>query len=405
MEEKKRQGSLFGAALLVAGSCIGAGMLGLPILTGEAGFMPALVMFTFAWLFMISSGLLLLEVNLNYGSGASIDTLVKKTLGETARIIAWIIYLFLFYALMVAVIAGAGPILGDIIEEILPVRLPSWLYIVTVGAFFALLTYRGTESVDFWNRVFMVGLVIGYLFLVTFGIGKVKPALLQHSNWKAAVLVLPVMIASFGFQNLIPTLTSYLDCNAVKLKKSIIFGSMGALVLYIFWEWIVLGLLPLEGPGGIIESRMEGSSASHALKKVIDSTQLILASELFAFSAIVTTLLGVGLSFVDFLADGLSIPKGGKGSAVLCTIVYLPPIAIALLYPHIFLNALGYAGGFGAVILFGLFPAIMAWICRYRKYNSLYEMLPGGKIVILLIMLVSIGIIFLEVLYVLGYRL
>jgi tyrosine-specific transport protein len=42
-----KPGSIFGGVLLIAGSCIGAGMLGLPIITGIAGFFPSLLMFFF----------------------------------------------------------------------------------------------------------------------------------------------------------------------------------------------------------------------------------------------------------------------------------------------------------------------------------------------------------------------
>ena len=46
---------LVGAVLLVAGTCIGAGMLGMPILTGAAGFVPSIAAFVGGWLFMVVS--------------------------------------------------------------------------------------------------------------------------------------------------------------------------------------------------------------------------------------------------------------------------------------------------------------------------------------------------------------
>ena len=58
------QGRVLGATLLVAGCCIGAGMLGLPILTALGGFKPTIILFVLCWLFMAGTGLLLLEVNL-----------------------------------------------------------------------------------------------------------------------------------------------------------------------------------------------------------------------------------------------------------------------------------------------------------------------------------------------------
>ena len=61
MSESK--GSVLGGMLLIAGSCIGAGMLGLPIVTGISGFLPSLALFFCGWLFMTATALLLVEVN------------------------------------------------------------------------------------------------------------------------------------------------------------------------------------------------------------------------------------------------------------------------------------------------------------------------------------------------------
>ncbi|NGX44712.1 MAG: hypothetical protein K1060chlam3_00887, partial [Candidatus Anoxychlamydiales bacterium] len=40
---KFQPGSVLGGMLLIAGSCIGAGMLGLPVLLGLTGFFPSII--------------------------------------------------------------------------------------------------------------------------------------------------------------------------------------------------------------------------------------------------------------------------------------------------------------------------------------------------------------------------
>ena len=58
--------------------------------------------------------------------------------------------------------------------------------------------------------------------------------------------------------------------------------------------------------------------------------------------------------------------------------VFIPPTLISLTYPHIFLKALSYAGGYSCAILFGLFPPVMAWVGRYvKKYPKETRILPG----------------------------
>ncbi len=63
MQKGSHSGSVLGGVLLVTGCCIGAGMLGLPVMSALTGFYPTLAMFIVGWLFMAVTGLLLLEVN------------------------------------------------------------------------------------------------------------------------------------------------------------------------------------------------------------------------------------------------------------------------------------------------------------------------------------------------------
>ena len=86
----EKQGSVIGGMLLIAGSCIGAGMLGLPIVTGLSGFFPSLIMFFCGWLFMTSTALLLVEVNGWFSRQVNLLTMTQHTLGKWGQGICWI---------------------------------------------------------------------------------------------------------------------------------------------------------------------------------------------------------------------------------------------------------------------------------------------------------------------------
>ena len=60
-EEKS---SVLSVVCLVAGTCIGGGMLALPVATGVAGFFPSILTMLFCWAAMTASALLLLEASL-----------------------------------------------------------------------------------------------------------------------------------------------------------------------------------------------------------------------------------------------------------------------------------------------------------------------------------------------------
>jgi tyrosine-specific transport protein len=387
------KGSLLGGTLLVAGCCIGAGMLGLPVLSAQAGFQPSLIMFFLCWLFMLCTGLLLLEVNLWFGGEISIITMAKKTLGRTGQIVSWVVFLFLFYSLMVAYVAASGSLITDFIGETTGHywhhSVGSLLFCVLFGT----LLYLGTGAVDWFNRLLMLGLILSYVCLVAVGASHVRQDLLQHRDWTAVTTVIPAVIISFGFHNLIPSLTTYFDSDVKRLKWAVILGSLIPLIIYLLWQWIILGIVPLQEFKVALD---KGEIATEALKSAVGASWVVDVAQAFAFFAIITSFLSVSLSFVDFLADGLGIKKTPKGKVVLALLVLGPPFLCALLYPDIFLKALNIAGGFGAVILFGILPALMVWKGRYTQQLGFPQIVPGGKFLLLAIMAFSGWVIALQ---------
>lgn len=382
-----------GAILLIAGCCIGAGMLGLPVLSGLTGFTPSLILLVFSWLFMVCTGLLLLEVNLWFKDDVSIITMADKTLGFWGKLVGWVGFLFLFYALMVAYIEGTGELLSDLAEETMGAHFPPWVGSVWISVVFGLMVTLGTWAVDWFNRIFMVGLIATYGLLAFMGAKHVQIENLQHSNWSMAYLVIPAMIISFGYHNLIPTLKTYLGGNVSQLKKVIFWGSAIPLIIYMIWEALILGLVPEKNFSQALD---QGDMATRALRNAVRSPWVVEVAQGFAFFAIVTSFLGVALSFVDFLADGLGIKKDLKGKIFLCFLVVAIPLAFALIYPKLFLIALSYAGSFGAVSLFGILPAAMVWAGRYRQKLGGEQIVPGGKGLLIVIIAISILIMLLQ---------
>lgn len=399
---KNENGHLLGGILLVSGSCIGAGMLGLPMLSAHAGFKPSILMFILCWLFMTCTGLLLLEVNLWFKDETNLSTLAGRTLGAFGKFTAWIVFLFLFYCLMVAYASASGELFTDFFQEITLITLPHGIGSILMTSIFGIMVYLGTEAVDKFNRVLMLGLCATYILLLFLGAPHVNPDYLNTTNFSAALIVIPAMIVSFGFHNLIPSLTTYLNHDPKKLKIVFIVGSLIPLIIYIAWEWLLLGLIPLHGESGFTEALTQGDLTTKILKAHVGGSLIVDLAHYFAFFAIVTSFLGVALSFVDFLADGLTIKKTAKGKFLLSCMALGPPLIFSLIYPKIFLVALNYAGGFGAVILFGILPALMVWSGRYIKKIDSIRIVPGGKLMLTLVLMISVAIIILQLTQELG---
>lgn len=389
-----------GATLLIAGSCIGAGMLGLPVLSGMAGFVPSIAMFVICWLYMVITGLLLLEVNLWFKQDVSIVSMAQSTLGKVGKAFAWGTFLFLFYSLNVAFIAGLGALFRDFVQDWTGTIIEPWMGSLLFILIFGIFTYLGVLAVDRCNQLMMAGLAITYVALVIIGSRYVDSNLLAHSNWKASILVIPAVILSFGYHNLIPSMTYYLQHDAKMLTRAIIIGSGLPLLCYLLWEWLILGIVP---EGQFAQALSDQEMATQALRNTVGSSWVVDMGQYFAFFAIVTSFIGVALSFVDFLADGLRIKKTRMGRLLLVCLVMIPPFLFSISYPAIFLTALRYAGGFGTVMLFGIMPALMVWVGRYKYQMKGSQIVPGGRVTLLLVILLSVAVMALQLVQELGF--
>lgn len=371
-------------------------MLGLPVLTATAGFQPSMIMLVLCWLFMMVTGLLLLEVNLWYDDEVSIVSMAERTLGTPGKVVSWLVYLFLFYSLMVAFVAGSGAFFAEIVNDGFGFSIPRWVGNFGFAGLFAVIVYFGTGSVDWVNRLLMAGLIGAYFLMVGAGSGHVRAEYLAHHSWSAALFVIPAMVTSFGYHNLIPSLTYYLGKNRARLRTAVIVGSSIPLLVYVVWQWLLLGMVPLEGEGGLREALEQGEMATQALRRAVGAAWIVDIAEAFSFFAIVTSYLGVALSFVDFLADGLRVKKTPQSRVMLCGMVLAPPLVMALANPGIFLVALTYAGGFGAVVLFGILPALMVWRGREGIGQGQARLVPGGRVTLAIIVTISVMIVGLK---------
>ena len=72
-----------------------------------------------------------------------------------------------------------------------------------------------------------------------------------------------------------------------------------------------------------------------------------------------------------------------------------PPYLLAYTYPGLFYRALSYAGGFAAVTLFGIIPALMVW--KKRQLAPEAEGKWGGNLILFCVILFALWVISMEV--------
>lgn len=385
-----------GSILLISGISIGAGMLALPAATAGYGFFPSIGLLLLCWTCMTLTGFLMLEVNLWFKPGTNLVSMAQETLGISGKIIAWVTYALLFYSLMAAYVSGMGDLIQKTANDLWGWKiydgLGSFALILLVGA----AIHFGTRSVDHLNRAFFFAKVAAYIAMIILITQHIELPKLTEVHVNNIWLALPVVIVSFGFQNIIPSLRIYLNDDVKKLRLAILIGSLITLLIYILWELMILGVIPVQGEEGlaaILASGQPASGIAQSLNHILENGWIAWLFRAFTVFAIMTSFIGVSFSLFDFVVDGLSIKPTGLGKMSALCMTFLPPLIYAFFYPDGFILALGYGGIFVAILL-GILPVMMSVSGRYvRKIAHGYRPRIGWVKMLLVVVFCAVVIV------------
>jgi tyrosine-specific transport protein len=393
-ESEESDKSLSAAIFLITGTCIGAGMLALPYATSGAGFYPSLLTSFLCWLFMLCTGLLFLEATLWLPDGANVLSIAEKFLGAPGKYLGGATFIFLYYCLLVSYLDEGAPLFAMILKGATGLALPEIVLTLLFTFIFATMVLWGTKLVSHVNWFLVACLGISYGFILLAGSDDVRVVHLERHQWNLWLLSAPTFFSAFGYHNIIPTLSTYLNRNAKKLRIAVIVGSLIPFIVYSLWQWLVIGTIP---PDQLLHAQENNIRSYELLELVTGNTWIGALGAYFAFFALITSLLGISLSMVDFLGDGFGAKRSGKSRAGLCCLVFIPPLLFTLYNPGIFVTAIGIAGGFGEAILNGLFPIAMVWVGRYYMNLKSEISLPGGRVLLTVLALFTFLIIGLEI--------
>ncbi|KAK1439497.1 hypothetical protein QVD17_05316 [Tagetes erecta] len=372
-------GSVTGSVLLVAGTTVGAGILAIPAVTQEAGFLAAAVTCILCWIYMVVTGLLIAEVNVKtmceLGSGGvSLVSMARRTIGSIGVQIACWSYIFIHYALLVAYVARSSDILTDILG--IPVWECASLFSLLLGS---ICFFGSQQLIGAVNGVLVSGIIISFAALVAAAGGDLHWDALLKANLEAIPASIPIIALSFVYQNVVPVLCTNLEGDLSKIRNSIILGTAIPLGLFIIWNAVILGTIETTGTDKVADPLQALQATNGVVGPIVGA---------FSLLAIATSYIGFVLGLSDFLSDLLKLPSD-RNRPLPYLLTLFPPLILSLLDPDIFFKALDFAGTYGVLVLFGVLPAAMSWSDRYSSSLSLSsnipELVPGGRITLLLV--------------------
>ncbi|MEN9585587.1 MAG: hypothetical protein RLZZ616_2593 [Pseudomonadota bacterium] len=357
--------SLVGGACIIAGVCVGAGMLGLPSAGAGAWTIWSILAITLTMVVMTVSGWMLLESYQGYPLRVSFDTVTRELLGEKVNALNNLTVYFVGGILLYAYITSAGLI----IDGMTGIGRHWGSTLFTLG--FSGLVWHSTRAVDRISVVLVIAMGLSFVFGISGLSLNIKPTLLfdtlsQHASYAPyALAMLPVALTSFGYHHSVSSMRAYYG-EERRARYAILGGTAIALLFYLIWLVSVFGNLPRSEFGPVVAQGGNVDVLLKALASVIESEAVANALNLFSMAAILSSFIGVGLGVFDYLADLFKFDNSHQGRAKSWAVTFLPPLLLSLLFPFGFLMAIGYAGAV-ATLWTCIIPALLAWKVRAGK--------------------------------------
>lgn len=340
-----------GAACLVAGTTIGAGMLALPLTISALGIVAGTTAMAVIWLVMYLAGLYGLELNLRAGKGLTLGGLGQFFAGSTARVLGDVSLVILTYALMAAYLFGGASLLETFFKIYVSTDIFSYIspLLIVVGLI-VLILMDELRWVDHHNRILFL-VMLAAMILLILGLGKALNNIdvrLMSSQWcKPSVwqVAIPVVFTSFGYHIIQNTMVIYCDYDAKALKKAFFWGSLIPLIAYVVWVLATLMILYLRAPEFyqvLLTQKAELGELMHTLSIVTGYAWLQPVSWIVGLFAILTSAIGVGLAIIGFWEQHL--PKKVIKRPIVLILTLMPPLLVGWSMPGVFIQALGFAG-------------------------------------------------------------
>lgn len=338
--------TLYEAAAIIVGANIGSGILGLAYSSRKAGWPILLLWLIVAGIFTTFSMLYVAETALRTKKPLQLPGLAQRYVGQLGAVLIFISVCANSIGCMIAYTTGSGNILCTLLG------LPNWAGSVLFTVPCVLVVWLGLKATGLWEKFMSTGMVVllGVIVLASFLSGKADVSRAMYSDWTYAVPLLSSAIFCYIAQYAVPELARGMRHEPKKLPIAIIAGMF---VTGLLLAIVPLAVISLTGADKVTEV------ATLAWGQALGTWALYTAN-IFALCAMMTSYWAVGGSMLTNIVDMFKLKDEHDTKtrviAIICTA--LPPFILAYGGFVSFVDAIGWAGTFGGVIM-SIIPVLM----------------------------------------------
>lgn len=338
--------TLYEAVAIIVGANVGSGILGLAYSSRLAGWPILVLWLAVAGLFTTFSMLYVAESALRTKKPLQLPGLAEKYVGKVGSVLIFISVCANSIGCMVAYTTGSGNILCTLLG------LPNWAGSLLFTVPCVLVVWFGLKATGLWEKFMSTGMVVllGIIVIASFLSGRADVSRAVYANWTYAVPLLSSAIFCYIAQYAVPELARGMRHTPKKLPVAIILGMF---ITGVLLAVVPLAVLSLTGAEEVTQV------ATLAWGQALGTWALYTAN-IFALCAMMTSYWAVGGSMLTNIVDMFKL-KDEKDTktrliAIACTV--LPPFILAYAGLVSFVDAIGWAGTFGGVIM-SIVPVLM----------------------------------------------
>lgn len=392
---------VLGGSMLIAGTAIGAGMLGLPMISAGMWFYWSTFLLVISWFCMLGSSQALLEVNLHFKPGDSFHTLTLALLGRGWSLLNGLSVAFVLYTLVYAYVSGGGSVVQHMLTPVMGIAPPRLLTSLLFGLLLAACIWWSSRAVDRFSIILMGGMVLALVMSIGGMLGGASMETILDTSGEGRFIFIwcavSTYLTSFCFHASVPSLVKYLGHDKKAISNSLRNGTLIALVCYFVWIMAADGIIPREEFKEVIANGGNVGNLLAAAGLNLGTGLILRFLEAFSILAVATSFLGAGLGLFDYMADLCNFDNSRLGRTKTMLVTFAPPMVCGLIWPDGFLPAIGWAG-LASTIWAVIVPALLLRACRLKYPDALYRA-PLGRALVPILLLYGILVAVCHTLY------
>ncbi|MCK5084680.1 MAG: amino acid permease [Candidatus Pacebacteria bacterium] len=368
------------AVSTIVGTSVGAGVFSLPFVASKSGFFLFIILLFVLGFIMIVLNLMYAEVTLRTENKGRLVGYCEKYLGKKGKRIATIVTLVALYGNMLAFIIIGGKFLNAIFSNY--IGGDEFIYSIAMALFISVGVYISLRIVSVIELLMVAFLFVAIFGIIFKGVSFVSVENLLTFDISQSFFPFGAILFSVGALSAIPMLEHIMKKNQKKIKSAIIIGNIIAIIVYILFVAVVLGITGSE----------TSSEALYGLGLVMKNG-IVRLGLIFGIFAIATTFLMVGINLKEVFWYDYHLSEK-KSWALACFV----PLIVFILGFRDFITVVSIAGsitgGFAGVLI----------IASFYKAKKMGDFKPAFEIKIpAMLSFFMILILFLGVVYQFAY--